>query len=88
MKRNHTRSIFKFEDDEVIFQEVYSDLIQRVSHRLRVSKNDIMDKLNDYRLIPILERLKSFYNETDVFFKINNKVRTLGISRRGAIPIK
>ena len=81
LDKKHNRSIFFLNEDELLFRYVFADLIDRVVNRKIVHTHDILDRINDERFIPVLNRLKSVYSE-DVYAKIMAKVRTVGLSKR------
>ena len=78
-KRN--KSIFFLRKDELLFRNLFSDLINRVTKHQKVQKYEILHRIEDVRFIPVLARLRAVYS-FDVYPKLLAKVRTVGISKR------
>ena len=80
-KKTRTKSIFNFRKDEVIFRKVFADLINKVSDHQYLSRQDILDRINDPDFQETFVKLKNQFSN-DVYGKIISKVRTVGLSRR------
>ncbi|KAI6659518.1 E3 ubiquitin-protein ligase [Oopsacas minuta] len=80
LRKAHPRSIFRNQNDENIFKDVFSDLISRVASKVNVSKSDILERAHTcHQFSPILSVLYESYPEHTVNTKMIKKVRTLGI---------
>ena len=84
LNKKHNKSIFFLTKDELIFRNVFSELIERVALNQLLSKSDILERVKDVRFSEVLQRLNNEYSE-DTYPKIISKVRTVGISKRAYV---
>ena len=80
-KKTFNKSIFLSLEDEMIFRNVYSHIINRVAERKFVSKHDIIKLIHDTSFTPVYSRLQNMYAEKATMVLIA-KVRSVGNSKR------
>ena len=79
----HHKTIFKLCNDEILFKEIFSDIISRVANKQVVTKKEILFRAhNNVQFAPLMLSLKSSHSNCNLDQKIYNKVRSIGNTMR------